>query len=175
MIKCKLRKNLLIVFLYALVWLIIVYCMKGCVTCYIKNAKLCVYVAHQILQQSTCLNHVLYECTKFGTNIVGETCTNNATWFCACLCKTEDTMNYACCNIWCTTCGLLLPLWANISKSAQVFIFCFYEIFPSIVHILKTQLVSMYHQLCFIPPLSCFHAHLLALSHMSEGYLFLAF
>ena len=49
------------------------------------------------------------------------------------------------CNIWCTTCGLLWPLSASISKSAQVFIFCFQEIFPSIVHILKTQLVSMYH------------------------------
>ena len=36
-VKCKLRKNLLTVFLHALVWLIIVYCMKGCVTCYIKN------------------------------------------------------------------------------------------------------------------------------------------
>ena len=29
--------NLLAVFLHALVWLIIVYCMKGCVTCYIKK------------------------------------------------------------------------------------------------------------------------------------------
>ena len=35
-IKCKLRKNLLTVFLHALVWLIIVDCMKGCVTCYKK-------------------------------------------------------------------------------------------------------------------------------------------
>ena len=34
------------------------------------------------------------------------------------------------------------------------------------MHILKTQLVSMYHQLYFLPPLSCFHAHLLALSHI---------
>ena len=33
------------------------------------------------------------------------------------------------------------------------------------MHILKTQLVSMYHQLYFLPPLSCFHAHLLALSN----------
>ena len=32
------------------------------------------------------------------------------------------------------------------------------------MHTLKTQLVSMYHQLYFLPPLSCFHAHLLALS-----------
>ena len=67
----------------------------------------------------------LYECTKFGTNIVGEMCTNSVTWYCAYLCKTEDTMIYACCNIWCTTCSLLWPLSANISKSAQVFIFCF--------------------------------------------------
>ena len=67
----------------------------------------------------------LYECTKFGTNIVGETCTNSVTWFCAYLCKTEDTMNYACCNIWCTTCSLLWPLSTNISKSAWVFTFCF--------------------------------------------------
>ena len=118
--------NLLTVFLHALVWLIIVYCMKGCVTCYIffKN-ELWVYVTHQILQRSTCHNHVLYECTQFGINIVGEMCTNSVTWFCAYLCKTEDTMNYACCNIWCTTCSLLWPLSANISKSAQVFIFCF--------------------------------------------------
>ena len=106
----------------------------------------------------------LYECTKFGTNIVGEMCTNSVTWFCAYLCKTEDTMNYACCNIWCTTCGLLWPLSSNISESARVFIFCFEEVFPSIVHILKTQLVSMYHQLYFLPPLFLFsfHAHLLA-------------
>ena len=53
------EKNLLTAFLHALVWLIIVYCMKGCVTCYIKNVELWVYVAHQILQQSTCHNHVL--------------------------------------------------------------------------------------------------------------------
>ena len=79
MIKCKLRKYLLTVFLHALVWLIIVYCMKGCVTCYIKKIELWVYVAHQIFQQSTCHNHVLYECTKFGTNIVGEMCTNSVT------------------------------------------------------------------------------------------------
>ena len=97
-------------------------------------------------------------------------CTNSVTWFCAYLCKTEDTMNYACCNIWCTTCGLLWPLSANISKSAQVFIFCFQEIFPSIVHILKTQLVSIYHQLYFLPPLFCFHAHLLALSVLALRY-----
>ena len=54
------QKNLLTVFLQCLVWLIIVYCMKGWVTCYIyiyKN-ELWVYVTHQILQQS---------CTPFGT------------------------------------------------------------------------------------------------------------
>ena len=163
-IKCKLRKNLLTVFLHALAWLIIVYCMKGCVTCYIKN--LVMGLCHPsdittINMSQSCVK--LYECTKLGTNIVGGTCTNSVTWFCAYLCKTEDTMNYACCNIWCTCC-LLLPLSANISKSARVFIFCFKEIFPSIVHILKTQLVSMYHQLYFLPPLSCFHAHLLALN-----------
>ena len=33
-----------------------------------------------------------YTCTKFGTNIEGEMCTNSVTWFCAHLCKTEDTM-----------------------------------------------------------------------------------
>ena len=33
----------------------------------------------------------LYECTKFGTNIVGETCTNSVTWFCAYLCKRVKT------------------------------------------------------------------------------------
>ena len=31
------EKNLLTVFLHALVWLIIVYCMKGCATCYIQK------------------------------------------------------------------------------------------------------------------------------------------
>ena len=67
----------------------------------------------------------LHECTKFGTNITGEMCTNSVTWFCAYLCKTEDTMNYASCNIWCTTYCLLWLLSASISKSAQVFIFCF--------------------------------------------------
>jgi len=41
----------------------------------------------------------LYERTKFGTNIVGEMCTNSVPFLCAYLCKTEDTMNYACCNI----------------------------------------------------------------------------
>ena len=51
-------KKLLTVFLHALVWLIIVYCMKGCVTCYIKKIELWLYVAHLILQQSTCHNHV---------------------------------------------------------------------------------------------------------------------
>ena len=102
-------------------------------------------------------------------------CTNSVAWFCAYLCKTEDTVNYACCNIWCTTCSLLWPLSANISKSAHKFLsFAFTKKNPSIVHILKTQLVSMYHQLYFLPPLSCFHAHLLALSHIyiyKERYL----
>ena len=41
----------------------------------------------------------LYECTKFGTNIVGEMCTNSVTLFCAYLCKNGDTMNYAGCSI----------------------------------------------------------------------------
>ena len=121
------EKNLLTVFLHALVWLIIVYCMKGCVTCYIKKCwvmGLCRPSDITTINMSqSCVK--LYECTKFGTNIVGEMCTNSVTWFCAYLCKTEDTMNYACCNIWCTTCSLLWPLSANISKSAQVFIFCF--------------------------------------------------
>ena len=40
----------------------------------------------------------LYDCTKFGKNIVGEMCTNSVTGFCAYLCKIEDTMNYACGN-----------------------------------------------------------------------------
>ena len=54
------EKNILTVFLHALVWLIIVYCMKGCVTWYIKKKfELWVYVAHQILQQSACHNDVL--------------------------------------------------------------------------------------------------------------------
>ena len=118
---------LLTVFLHALVWLIIVDCMKGCVTCYIKKCwvmGLCRPSDITTINMSqSCVK--LYECTQFGTHIVGEMCTNSMTWFCAYLCKTEDTMNYACCNIWCTTCGLLWPLSANISKSAQVFIFCF--------------------------------------------------
>ena len=121
------EKNLFTVFLHALVWLIIVYCMKGRVTCYIKKCwvmGLCRPSDITTINMSqSCVK--LYECTKFGTNIVGEMCTNSVTWFCAYLCKTEDTVNYACCNIWCTTCGLLLPLSTNISKSAGVFIFCF--------------------------------------------------
>ena len=44
--------------------------------CYIKKIELRIYVTHQILQQSACHNHVLYEGTKFGINI-GETCTNS--------------------------------------------------------------------------------------------------
>ena len=111
--------------------LIIVYCMKGCVIClFCFFNELWVYVAHQILQQSTCLNHVLsYMCTKFGTNIVGEMCNNSVTWFCSYLCKTEDTMNNACCNIWCTTCSLFWPLSANISKSAEFLSFVFNKSF----------------------------------------------
>ena len=54
-----------------------------CYLLYKKKIELWVYVAHQILQQSTCHNHVLkfklYECTKFGTNIGGEMCTNSVT------------------------------------------------------------------------------------------------
>ena len=75
------KKNLLTVFLHALVWLIIVYCMKGSVTCYIIFfVELWVDVTHQILQQSTCQSCVkLYQCTQFGTNIVGNICTNSVT------------------------------------------------------------------------------------------------
>ena len=96
------RKNLLTVFLHALVWLFIVYCMKGCVTCYIKECWVmglcCPSDIITINMSQSCVK--LYECTKFATNIVGEMCTNSVTWFCAYLCKTEDTMNYACCNIY---------------------------------------------------------------------------
>ena len=52
---------------------------RVCYLLYKKNVELRVYVAHLILQQSTCHNHVLYACTKFGTNIVGEMCTNSVT------------------------------------------------------------------------------------------------
>ena len=53
---------------------------KVCYLLYIKKIELWVYVAHQILQQSTSKSCVkLYECTKFGTNIVGEMCTNSVT------------------------------------------------------------------------------------------------
>ena len=55
----------------------------------------------------------------------------------------------------------------QISPKVHKFLsFAFKKLFSCIVHILKTQLVSMYHQLYFLPPLSCFHAHLLALSHI---------
>ena len=101
-----------------------------CATCYIYiNIKKCWVMGSCCPSDITTINMSqscvkLYERAKFGTNIVGEMCTNSVTWFCAYLCKTEGTMNYACCNIWCTTCSLLWPLSANISKSAQVFIFC---------------------------------------------------
>ena len=126
-IKCKPRKNLLTVFLHTLVRLITVDCMKGWVTCYKKCWVM--GLCHPsditiIIITLTCVK--LYECTKFGTNIVGVMCTNSVTWFCAYLCKTEDTMNYVCCNTWCTTCGLLWPLSVNISKGTRVFIFFFY-------------------------------------------------
>ena len=85
---------------------------------YIKKVKLWVYVTHQILQQSMCHKHVLYEGTKFGTNIVGEMCNNSATLFCAYLCKNEDTMNCVCCNIWCITCE---PLCQQVSPKAHKF------------------------------------------------------
>ena len=114
----------LTVFLHALVWLIILYCMKGCVTCSIKKCRV-TGLRHP--SDITILNMsqlcVIWMYFSFATNIVGEMCINSVTWFCAYLCKTEDTMNYACCNIWCTTCSFLWPLSANISKSAQVFIF----------------------------------------------------
>ena len=101
---------------------------RVCYLLYIKIVKLWVYVTHQILQQLTCHSHVLNSicdmCTKFGTN-VGEMSTNSVTWFGAYLCKTEDTVNYVCCNNWCITCILLWPSSADTSKSAQVFIFCF--------------------------------------------------
>ena len=74
------KKNLLIVFLHALVRLIIVYCMKGCVTCYIKN--LVMGLCHPsdittINMSQSCVK--FYECTKFGTNIIGEMCNNSVT------------------------------------------------------------------------------------------------
>ena len=121
------EKNLLTVFLRALVWLIIVYCMKGCVTCYIKNfwvMGLCRPSDITTINMSqSCVK--LYECTKFGTNIVGEMCANSVTWFCAYLCKTEDTMNYAWCNILIFLMYNIRPFMTFVSKSAQVFIFCF--------------------------------------------------
>ena len=52
------KTKILTVFLHALVWLIIVYCMKGCVTCYIKNVELWVYVSNQILNSQ----HVIIMC-----------------------------------------------------------------------------------------------------------------
>ena len=79
-------------------------------------------------------------------------------------------MNYACCTILCTTYSLLQPFSANIFKSTKVIIFCFYEIFPSIVHISKTHLVLIYQQHYFPPPLSYFHAHLLAQSYCQHPY-----
>ena len=76
------RKNLLTVFLHALVWMIIVFCMKGYVTCY--NIKKCYIMGlcrpsdiTTINMSQSCVK--LYECTKFGTNIVGEMCTNSVT------------------------------------------------------------------------------------------------
>ena len=98
-----------------------------------------VYVIHKILQQSSFHKCVL-ECTKFGRNIAGEVCSNNETWFCAYLCRTEDTMDYVCCNILCITYSILWPFSANISKSTKVIIFCFQEIFPSTAHSKKFYL-----------------------------------
>ena len=82
MIKCKLRKNLLTVFLHALVWLIIAYCMKGYVACCIKNNNLVMGLRRPsdittINMSQSCVK--LYECTQFGTNILGEMCTNRVT------------------------------------------------------------------------------------------------
>ena len=78
MIKGKLKKNHLTVFLHALVWLIIVYCMKGCVTCYINFMGLCRPSDITTINMSQS-GVKLYECTKFGTNVVGEMCTNSVT------------------------------------------------------------------------------------------------
>ena len=45
----------------------------------------------------------------------------------------------------------------QISPKVHKFLsFAFKKLFSCIVHILKTQLVSMYHQLYFLPPLSVF-------------------
>ena len=152
MIKCKLRKNLLTVFLHALVWLIIVYCMKGCITCYIKNVVVGLCRPSDITtinMSQSCVK--LYECTKFGTNIVGETCTNSMTWFCAYLCKTEDTMNYECCNIWCTTCSLLWPLSPNICKSDDVGLHvlgCRVDMSPKVLEFLSFAFKKSFLALC---------------------------
>ena len=50
---------------------------------------------------------------------VGKVCPNNVTWFCTCLCRNEDTMNYVCGNILCMTCSLLWPFSANRSPKVQ--------------------------------------------------------
>ena len=55
----------------------------------------------------------------------------------------------------------------QVSPEVHEFLsFAFKKSFPALCTFWKTQLVSMYHQLYFLPPLSCFHAHLLALSHI---------
>ena len=58
LLNAKLRKNLLTVFLHALVWLIIVYCMKGCVTCYIKKRR----IIMGLCLQSDIKEHVTIMC-----------------------------------------------------------------------------------------------------------------
>ena len=59
----------------------IIYCMKGCVTCYIKK-KIVMGLCRPsdittINMSQSCVK--LYECTQFGTNVVGEMCTNSGT------------------------------------------------------------------------------------------------
>ena len=58
-IKCKLRKNLLSVFACTCMADYSILHERVCYLLYKKNVELWVYVAHQILQQSTCHNHVL--------------------------------------------------------------------------------------------------------------------
>ena len=132
-------------------------CIKGCVPFYIMKCWSMGLCHNKILQQSSLYKCVqLHERTQFGRNIIGEVCLNNVTWFCACLCRNEDAMDYVCCNVLCMTCSLFRPFSANISKRTKVIILCFQEISPSIVHILKSHLVLICQQHLFSTPIVLF-------------------
>ena len=60
--------------------------------------------------------------------------------------------------------------WSDVEHALCAFSGVCLDYFQVFRHFFYTQLFLMYHQLYFLPPLSCFHAHLLALSLYMHEY-----